>query len=149
MTSSQVRDQDLDRPRVQAQRCVQPSGTNRACGLAYFNFKKHDFTRRQDASVFGCVAVLFNPQGFPAFAGGHRGAVIPVPIPNTEVKRPFAEGSVGPAHARVGRRRLFYTFESRPLSTLTDAPRPRENFSCWPRIMLSSLRNLARFTLLE
>ena len=43
-----------------------------------------------------------------SFAGGHRGVVIPVPIPNTEVKRSFAEGSVGPAHARVGRRRLFF-----------------------------------------
>ena len=110
MTSSQVRDQDLDRPQVQAQRCVQPSGTNRACGLAYCIQFKHDFTRRQDASVFGSVAVLFNPQGFPAFAGGHRGAEIPVPIPNTAVKRPFAEGSVGPAHARVGRRRLFFLY---------------------------------------
>ena len=44
-------------------------------------------------------------------AGGHRGAEIPVPIPNTEVKRPIAEGSAGPARARVGRRRLFYFLE--------------------------------------
>ena len=41
-------------------------------------------------------------------AGGHREAVIPVPIPNTEVKGFIAEGSVGPAHARVGRRRPFF-----------------------------------------
>ena len=41
------------------------------------------------------------------FAGGHRGVVTPVPIPNTEVKRSIAEGSVGVAHARVGRCRLF------------------------------------------
>ena len=41
------------------------------------------------------------------FAGGHRGVVTPVPIPNTEVKGSFAEGSAGLARARVGRRRLF------------------------------------------
>ena len=46
------------------------------------------------------------------FAGGHRGVVTPVPIPNTEVKGSFAEGSAGLARARVGRRRLFY-FHSR------------------------------------
>ena len=44
----------------------------------------------------------------PAFAGGHRGAEIPVPIPNTEVKGPIAEGSASLGRARVGRRRLFY-----------------------------------------
>ena len=38
-----------------------------------------------------------------AFAGGHRGVVTPVPIPNTEVKGSFAEGSAGLARARVGR----------------------------------------------
>ena len=42
------------------------------------------------------------------FAGGHGEAAIPVPIPNTEVKRLIAEGSAGLARARVGRRRLFH-----------------------------------------
>ena len=42
------------------------------------------------------------------FAGGHRGVVTPVPIPNTEVKGSFAEGSAGLARARVGRRRQFF-----------------------------------------
>ena len=41
------------------------------------------------------------------FAGGHRGVVTPVPIPNTEVKGSIAEGSAGLARARVGRCRLF------------------------------------------
>ena len=41
-------------------------------------------------------------------AGGHGGADLPVPIPNTEVKGPIAEGSAGVARARVGRRRLFF-----------------------------------------
>ena len=40
------------------------------------------------------------------FAGGHRGVVTPVPIPNTEVKGSFAEGSAGLARARVGRSAL-------------------------------------------
>ena len=43
-------------------------------------------------------------------AGGHREAVIPVPIPNTEVKGLFAEGTAGLARGRVGRRRLFFVF---------------------------------------
>ena len=47
---------------------------------------------------------------FRLFAGDHGGAAIPVPIPNTEVKRSIAEGSAGPARARVGRRRLFFRF---------------------------------------
>ena len=42
------------------------------------------------------------------FAGGHRGVVTPVPIPNTEVKGSIAEGSAGLARARVGRCRLFF-----------------------------------------
>ena len=50
------------------------------------------------------------------FAGGHRGVVTPVPIPNTEVKGSFAEGSAGLARARVGRRRLFYFSELGALS---------------------------------
>ena len=43
-----------------------------------------------------------------SFAGDHGGAVIPVPIPNTEVKGSIAEGSASPGRARVGRRQLFY-----------------------------------------
>ena len=58
------------------------------------------------------VAIPFRLQLVPEpnnlRAGGHREAVIPVPIPNTEVKGFIAEGSVGPAHARVGRRRPFF-----------------------------------------
>ena len=46
------------------------------------------------------------------FAGGHRGVVTPVPIPNTEVKGSIAEGSAGLARARVGRRRPFSFRES-------------------------------------
>ena len=105
MTSSRVVDHDLDRPQVQAQRCVEPSGTNTACGLAYFNFTSKKV--RFEGSAFSNVANLFSPRLTAFRAGGHREAVIPVPIPNTEVKRLIAEGSAGPARARVGRRRPF------------------------------------------
>ena len=107
MTSSRVVDHDLDRPQVQAQRCVEPSGTNTACGLAYFNFtsQKVRFGRLEPSRT---LQVSLVPDLRPFQAGGHREAVIPVPIPNTEVKRLIAEGSAGPARARVGRRRPFF-----------------------------------------
>ena len=53
----------------------------------------------------GCKSLKFPTERL--FAGGHRGVVTPVPIPNTEVKCSIAEGSAGLARARVGRRRLF------------------------------------------
>ena len=58
----------------------------------------------------GCKSLKFPTERL--FAGGHRGVVTPVPIPNTEVKGSIAEGSAGLARARVGRRRLFYFFAS-------------------------------------
>ena len=56
------------------------------------------------------LVILFSSQLQRCCAGGHRGVVIPVPIPNTEVKGSIAEGSAGLARARVGRRRLFLPF---------------------------------------
>ena len=67
-----------------------------------------NFTSR--ASCFRVWVVLLFSSQLQAFAGDHGGAAIPVPIPNTEVKRSIAEGSAGPARARVGRRRLFFRF---------------------------------------
>ena len=116
---------------MQAQRCVEPSGTNQACGLAYYlRFTIYDLrfavcgrvsrieietsleakkVPPRDLPASRCVAVPFSSQTNSGFqAGGHRGAAIPVPMPNTEVKGAIAEGSVGPAHARVGRRRPFF-----------------------------------------
>ena len=61
------------------------------------------------ARLASCSSLLFPAlSGNQGFAGGHRGAEIPVPIPNTEVKGPIAEGSASLGRARVGRRRLFY-----------------------------------------
>ena len=42
------------------------------------------------------------------FSGGLRGEETPVPIPNTEVKGPIAEGTAGRACGRVGRRRFLF-----------------------------------------
>ena len=39
------------------------------------------------------------------YAGGHGGVDIPVPVPNTEVKRPYADDT--PDRGKVGSRRLF------------------------------------------
>ena len=40
-----------------------------------------------------------NVTGFP---DGHRAVVPPDPMPNSEVKRSIADGSVGSPHVRVG-----------------------------------------------
>ena len=40
------------------------------------------------------------------YAGGHGGVDIPVPVPNTEVKRPYADDT--PDRGKVGSRRLFF-----------------------------------------
>ena len=128
MTSSRVVDHDLDRPQVQAQRCVEPSGTNTACGLACFNFtsQKVRFGRLEPSRT---LQVSLVPDLRPFQAGGHREAVIPVPIPNTEVKRLIAEGSAGPARARVGRRRpfLFCSCKTKKVPRLL-ALDPRQSF---------------------
>ena len=93
---------------MQASRGVERSGTNRTCGLACFpTSSRSGGPLRRPSSLKAARSFRANPA---LFAGGHREAAIPVPIPNTEVKRPFAEGSAGPARARVGRRRLFFPF---------------------------------------
>ncbi|MBR4652584.1 MAG: hypothetical protein IKO72_04425, partial [Kiritimatiellae bacterium] len=52
------------------------------------------------------------------------------PIPNTEVKRLFAEGSAGPARARVGRRRLlsFWSANATPQTCIGLDPVRRSFF---------------------
>ena len=42
-----------------------------------------------------------------SFPGDHRALVPPDPIPNSEVKRCIADGSVGFPHVRVGHRQVF------------------------------------------
>ena len=64
-----------------------------------------------------CVGFFPGSPG-PGFPGGHRGEATPVPIPNTEVKGPIAEGTAGCACGRVGRRRVFWG----PLTERSAAP---------------------------
>lgn len=45
------------------------------------------------------------------FFGGHEAVVRPDPIPNSDVKRSIADGSVGRAHARVGCRQIYFQAE--------------------------------------
>ncbi len=45
-------------------------------------------------------------------AGGHGGVDIPVPVPNTEVKRPYADDT--PDRGKVGSRRLFFVLNDPP-----------------------------------
>ncbi len=49
-------------------------------------------------------ARLFND----SFPGGHSEVAPPDPIPNSEVKRFCADGSVGLPHARVGHRQVLF-----------------------------------------
>ena len=53
------------------------------------------------------VPFLFRLRPGDDFSGGHGGEETPVPIPNTEVKGPIAEGTARFARGRVGRRREF------------------------------------------
>ena len=49
-----------------------------------------------------------NPNYPSFFPGGHRDDETPVPIPNTEVKGIFGEGTAGFARGRVAHRRDFF-----------------------------------------
>ena len=56
---------------------------------------------------------LWHPK--PVLPGGHRDMEPPDPIPNSEVKRVIADGSVGFPHVRVGHRQaLNKTEEAQP-----------------------------------
>ena len=76
-------------------------------------------------------------------------------MPNTEVKGSIAEGSVGPAHARVGRRRPFFSpfrlkkARRRPTAALRDdtavgrADPARRGVSVWSHGGEGSRRQIA------
>ena len=84
------------------------------------------------------------------FAGDHRGVVTPVPIPNTEVKGPIAEGSAGLARARVGRRRQFFlawrVFEGTKGTKGTEATAKEERSAPDCRSQLPGSREASRQT---
>ena len=101
--SRPVEDYDLDRREVQARQRAQPTRTNQPCGLIV-----HSFFQSGNTIL---VLWLYNEASLAlrntVSPGGHGGEVIPVPIPNTEVKSPSGEGTAGVARGRVARRQAF------------------------------------------
>ena len=69
---------EVDRSEVQAQQCVELTGTNQPCDLIIaIYFVVHIYWRHQENS----------------FPGGLSGEATPVPIPNTAVKLSSADGT--------------------------------------------------------
>ena len=101
--SRPVEDYDLDRREVQARQRAQPTRTNQPCGLIV-----HSPFQSGNTIL---VLWLYNEASLAlrntVSPGGHGGEVIPVPIPNTEVKSPSGEGTAGVARGRVARRQAF------------------------------------------
>ena len=101
--SRPVEDYDLDRREVQARQRAEPTRTNQPCGLIV-----HSFFQSGNTIL---VLWLYNEASLAlrntVSPGGHGGEVIPVPIPNTEVKSPSGEGTAGVARGRVARRQAF------------------------------------------
>ena len=101
--SRPVEDYDLDRREVQARQRAQPTRTNQPCGLIV-----HSLFQSGNTIL---VLWLYNEASLAlrntVSPGGHGGEVIPVPIPNTEVKSPSGEGTAGVARGRVARRQAF------------------------------------------
>ena len=90
----------------------------------------------------GCKSLKFPTERL--FAGGHRGVVTPVPIPNTEVKGSIAEGSAGLARVRVGRCRLSFGAVAQ-LDRASDYESEGYGFdSRQPRQMRIKIRKLTR-----
>ena len=105
---------------MQAPQGVQSTGTNLPCGLSVF------IHRLEPPRVPGRAAS--RPVLAPfVFSGGPGGKATPVPIPNTEVKGLFGEGTAGVARGRVARRRDFFrgrrSTDLRPLFRLAALPR--------------------------
>ena len=71
---------------------------------------RRNFTEsRRAASGPGALRRLFPRLELAVFPGGQKGEETPVPIPNTEVKGPVAEGTGRFAPGRVGSRRDFFS----------------------------------------
>ena len=111
-----MEDDHVDRPGVEAQQCVKLTGTNSSIGLivlivhahqgdriafvpvkrsgkrtAFVRFKPKDVFTKQDKRRLRLLPAsqliaLSRP-------GGYGGVAAPVPIPNTAVKRPSANGT--------------------------------------------------------
>ena len=95
-----MEDDHVDRPGVEAQQCVKLTGTNSSIGLIVLieyahrprkgamkprRVHKQRQTKALPSTSFSLIA-LSRP-------GGYGGVAAPVPIPNTAVKRPSANGT--------------------------------------------------------
>ena len=89
-----MEDDHVDRTGVEAQQCVKLTVTNSSIGLIVLIAYVHQFDDQR--------RVHKKKEGLPSPAsqmialsrpGGYGGAAAPVPIPNTAVKRPSANGT--------------------------------------------------------
>jgi hypothetical protein len=90
-----------NRPQVEAQQCVQPSGTNQPCGLRFPSASSPFYILESD------------------IPGGDSGGATPLPIPNRVVKPSRADGTV-----------LATAWESRSLPGFIFGPPPRADRPC-------------------
>ena len=95
-----MEDDHVDRPGVEAQQCVKLTGTNSSIGLivlivhAHRPFEKGDEARRVHRLNKRRLRLLPASQKIAlSRPGGYGGVAAPVPIPNTAVKRPSANGT--------------------------------------------------------
>ena len=84
------------------------------------NFFVSDMTLISQFQIFVCKhsnrKIFASLQ--PVLPGDHRDVEPPDPIPNSEVKRVIADGSVGSPHVRVGHRQAFNSEKPALLSGL-------------------------------
>ncbi len=101
-------DHHVDRPQVEVQQCMQPSGPNRPIDLHHTTTKQPiPSTRISTArSTKPRTPHTPTPQHQPShhpiqdpvrWPGGHRGDDTPDPIPNSAVKHPSAHGTAAQA----------------------------------------------------
>ena len=93
---------------MQARRRAQRTATNRPSGLAA-SIEAGLHTEGPPKAPARCGAKRIPDFSLRSFPGGQEGEETPVPIPNTEVKGPVAEGTGRFAPGRVGSRRDFFS----------------------------------------
>ena len=103
-------DHHVDRPQVEVQQCMQPSGPNRPIDLHHTNTtaaghpSKGDQHRTQHQAAHTTHTTQHPKPTIPSqsqdpvrWPGGHRGDDTPDPIPNSDVKHPSAHGTAAQA----------------------------------------------------
>ena len=87
-----MEDHHVDRPGVEAQQCVELTGTNRSFGLITLILyaRQGDLRERPTGRKFDPMNSVLRFAGLVAIARGKA----PDPIPNSAVKTPSADGTV-------------------------------------------------------